>query len=583
MTDERQRSLDDRVAELENAVRSLEAKLEQRTVPPPTTQATPAPFTPQQQKAPPVRIKRKKREIPDQLKDVRYWFRVLGIGLLLLGTIFIFKYSEDEGRGIMALRVAIGAIMGLGLVGIGYRLRESEPHFSSILSGGGIGVWYITGFAAYQVFGLVPALPAFAFMTVVTILAFVLALRQNVVALSVVGALGGMGTPWLLYETDRALAGPVAYMCLVLAGAAAVYAKRQWKALLWTSAVIAGGAFIAIGARYYVDRGTTEDKVTLQLGLVFYWLVLAIVAMWTELRTGAGSTSEPEVANADATPTPTAALKKSVVDYGDIPMFVTAVPVYAAAMTAAIWWPNQNIGGWAALLTSIAYVLAWRRLEAVAGFSTHARAHLLAAVVLVTMGVTLLLDGNIMIVALAAEAAALHFLARRVPGPLLMICAHLIYFLIGFVVLGRVLGEDRVGKPIINGPALANLWVIVSGVAASLVMRTPRERFVYRYAAHGLFLFWVMRELYELPNGHGIVTVVWGLYAITLVIMGLRRGSRKLRVMGFITLFAAILKLLLVDLSEVKAIWRVILFSGFGVLLLWLSHWVQRLRKNEGD
>jgi len=574
MTDESNRSLNERVTELEETTRRLEAKLDQLTQ---TSTAT-AFGASQPTTARRATSKSRGPQIPEQLKDVQYWFRILGIGLLLLGTVFIFKYSEDEGRGIMMLRVAIGTAMGLGLVTIGYRLRHSERHFSSVLSGGGIGVWYITGFAAFQIFDLIPALPAFAFMTVVTVFAFLLAVRQNVVALSVIGALGGLGTPWLLYETDRALAGPVAYMCLVLVGAAAVYAKKRWKALLWTSAVAAGGAFIAIGDRYRVHQGATEEQITLQVGMAFYWLMFAIVAVFRELRSGALPQPEHDQVDATATQTPTPGLKKPFVDYGDIPMFVTAVPIYAVVMTASIWESNTDIGGWVSLLTSIVYAIAWRRLETMQGFTSLARAHLLAALVLVTMGVTLLLDGDIMLVTLAAEAAVLHALARQVPGRLMTIWAHLLYFMLGLVMLGR-LAEDRVGPPIINGDGLANLWVIVSGAAVSLVLSTSRERFTYRYAAHGLILLWVLRELFELPNGQGIVTVVWGLYALALVIAGLRGGSTKLRVVGLITLLVTVFKLVIVDLSEVKAIWRVLLFSGFGVLLLGLSHWVRRFGK----
>jgi uncharacterized membrane protein len=581
MTDDHNRSLDDRLTELEATVRRLETKLDHATRTPAAPAVAASPGIPARR----ARPKRSRLRVPEQLKDVGYWFRILGIGLLLLGTVFIFKYSEDEGRGMMTLRVAIGAVMGLALAAIGYRLRHSERHFSSVLSGGGIGVWYITGFAAFQIFDLIAALPAFAFMTIVTVLAFMLAVRQNVVALSIIGAVGGMGTPWLLYETDRALAGPVAYMCLVLAGAVAVYAKKRWKALLWSSAFVAGGAFIAIGARYYVDEGATGERITLQVGLAFYWLVFAIVAVFRELKLGVRSAPDPEPQQPDAATRPAAAqfARKPFAVYGDIPIFVTAIPVYAAVMTAAIWDPNTDIGGWVGLLAAIAYAFVWRRLEAIPGFLALARAHLLAALVLVTMGVTLLLDGDIMIVTLAAEAAALHLLAKQTPGRLMGIWAHFIYFIIGLVMLGRVLVENRVGSPIINGAALANLWVILSGAGVSWVLRTPTVRFVYRYVAHGLFLMWVMRELYQLPNGQGIVTVVWGLYALTLVVAGLRRGSTKLRVVGLITLFVTVFKLVVVDLSEVKAIWRVLLFSGFGVLLLGLSHWVKRFGKKASE
>jgi uncharacterized membrane protein len=570
MTDEGNVGLQERVTRLEENVRRLEATIKRFSK---TPASLPAGTPPYGMTRPGKPVPRGAR-IPEQLKDPRYWFRVLGIGLLLLGTVFIFKYSEDEGRGLMALRISIGMAMGGGLIGIGHRLRHSERHFSSVLYGGGIGVWYITGFAAFQLFALVPALPAFAFMTAVTVFAFMVALRHNVVALSVIAALGGLGTPWLLYETDRALAGPVAYMCLVLAGAMAVYARKGWKHLLWSSAGIAGVTFVAIGAQYYVDEGIKADRLTLQMGVAFYWLLFAMVAVYREVC----SPSDVGSAHAEV-PAPSA--KKLLVPGGDIPMFVTLVPIYGVGLAAGIWEPNLNVAGWMGLVAAIVYAAAWHRLERLRGRTALSQAHLLASIVLVTMSVTCLLDGEVLIATLATEAAALHVLAQRMPARLMPTWAHIVYALIGLSVLGRVMVDHHDGLPIINSHALANLWVIVSGAAASFVLKTPNERFTYRYAAHGLILLWVLRELHDLPNGQGIVTIVWGVYAIALVVAGLRVESAKLRSVGLITLFAVVLKLVAVDLSELKAIWRVLLFSGFGAVLLGLSHWVQRFGKSE--
>jgi len=545
------RSLEERVSALESTVARLEAAL---------ARPRGAPFSPGRPPAARGRARKPGRQVPPQLKDVRYWFRILGIGLLLLGTVFIFKYSHDESRTIMALRVAVGVAMGLGLIAIGYRMRHSEPHFGSVLSGGGIAIWYITGFAAFQLFDLVAVLPAFAFMTLVTLFAFALAIRQGVVALSVIGAIGGLGTPWLLYETDRALAGPVAYMCLVLAGTIAVYIRQHWKPLLWGSAAVAGGAFVALGAQYYVEEGLPHERMTLQIGLAVYWALYAIAPAWLEQR-------------APATIAGPGAKLKTI---GDIPMFVTLIAIYGVGMTMATWEPDLRIGGWVGVLGSLAYVAAWRRLDTVPERRPLATAHLLSALILLTAGFAALLDGEILLTTIAAEAAALHALAPRTRGRLLPLWAHLLFFAASFAVLGRLIVENTTGLPVFNAEALTNLWVIVSGTAVSFVMTSQRERLVYRYSAHGLILLWILRELHDLPNGQGVVSAVWGAYAIVLVIAGLKLNSSKLRVIGLATLVVTVLKLVIIDLSEIKTIWRVLLFSIFGVVLLALSHWAAR-------
>ena len=560
------RQLEERISQLEETVRRLEAQvasLSPRRGPAPPRPRGPAP----RRKAGPA--------VPDALKDARYWFRILGIGLLLLGVVFIFKYSAEESRAMMALRVTVGAVMGLALIAIGFLLRNSERHFASVLSGGGIGVWYITGFAAFQIFNLVGAAPAFAFMTAVTIFAFVLSLRQNVVALAVIGALGGLGTPWLLYETDRALIWPVLYMCLVLTGAIGVYARRGWKALSWSSALVAGGAFIAIGARYYVDEaGVTSDKLSLQIGLAFFWLIYAVVPAVRESRLRL-TAPEPE-AKAQLGKTKPLVL-------GDSEVFTTLIAIYGVGMTTATWEPNWRIGGWVGVATAVAYLLAWRWFEARPALTTIARAHLMGALILVTSGLSLLLDGEVLLFTLAAEAAAIHFLSRGIQGKLLPAWAHLMYLVLGTIALGRIAFDSTSGTPLVNSESLTNGWIIASALVASFTMRTNTERFSYRYMVHALALLWILRELHDIPNGQGIVSIIWGLYAIVLVVLGLKLPSTKLRVLGIITLVLTVLKLVLVDLEDVKAIWRVLLFSGFGAVLLYLSHWSQRYKGAGGS
>ncbi len=57
----------------------------------------------------------------------------------------------------------------------------------------------------------------------VTLLAFSLAVWRGRVALSLVGAVGGLGTSFLLYTGSGTLGGLLLYTCVVLAGTGAIY------------------------------------------------------------------------------------------------------------------------------------------------------------------------------------------------------------------------------------------------------------------------------------------------------------------------------------------------------------------------
>src|SRR5207253_1327905 len=138
--------------------------------------------------------------------------------------------------------------LGVALLTIGLYLYEDRPHFSQVLLGGGVGVFYITTYAAFAILDprLLDYPVAMSLMVATTALALSLAARQNAVVLSLIGTLGGLLTPFVLYTGDKNLPGLVGYTCVVLAGASAIYFYRGWHSLLWT-AVGGGWAVLGLG------------------------------------------------------------------------------------------------------------------------------------------------------------------------------------------------------------------------------------------------------------------------------------------------------------------------------------------------
>ncbi|MDP8940752.1 MAG: DUF2339 domain-containing protein [Actinomycetota bacterium] len=134
-----------------------------------------------------------------RLRGWEWWLNKIGIGLLLFGLAFLFKFSVDQGWLSPEVRVGFGLAVGASLIVTGLRVYEERRAFSQVLLGGGIGAFYTTGFAAYTLYALVPHALAFVFMVATTSLAFAFSIRQDQAALSMIGAAGGFGTPFLLY------------------------------------------------------------------------------------------------------------------------------------------------------------------------------------------------------------------------------------------------------------------------------------------------------------------------------------------------------------------------------------------------
>src|SRR5690606_27340859 len=81
---------------------------------------------------------------------------------------------------------------------VGWRLRGKRPAYAQLLQGGGIAGLYLTVFAAFKLYQLLPTGLAFALMLAIVLAAAVLAVGQNALSLAVIGTAGGFLTPILL-------------------------------------------------------------------------------------------------------------------------------------------------------------------------------------------------------------------------------------------------------------------------------------------------------------------------------------------------------------------------------------------------
>jgi len=496
------------------------------------------------------------------LRSGEWWLNKLGIGLLLFGVAFLFVYSVERGWIGPWMRVGIGAAIGTGLLAVGLRVYERRPAFSQVLLGGGVAAFYITGFAAFQLYSLLPYPVAFGCMVVVTLLAFSLSLRQDGVPLSLIGALGGLGTPFLLYTDSGSLGGLLLYTCLILAGMGAVYFRKGWVSLLGVS--FAGGWMVLLvgyaDAFFSFTGPSSGDRRVLQAGVAFAWLLFWLVPVVREILNAQDGRR------------------------ASTHLFVVSTALVSFGFTAAVWELGSFDLGWIALSVVALYALATlvlRRLEG--SFEDLSYTHTLVALLFLTLAAILMLRGDALLLTLAAEAAALHYIARRFSDKLVSAGAHLLFFtaaawLVVRLTAGMPEGYSGVAEPaVFNTRAVVDLLVIGLAFAVSPVVMPSGLSMVYRVAAHAAVLAWLWRELSPLQGGEAYVTVAWGVYAVGLLVAGLRLDRSAAVRGGMATLFLVAGKLFLVDLAEVEALWRVLLFVGFGVLFLSLSYYLQAL------
>ena len=126
--------------------------------------------------------------------------------------------------------------------------------------------------------------------------------------------------------------------------------------------------------------------------------------------------------------------------------------------------------------------------------------------------------------------------------------------------------------PLVNPASLADLFVIVVAAAISAIVEDRRAKHAYRFGAYVAFLLWFWRDLAPLDDGQAYVSIAWGAIAVALVVAGWRTDRDLVRQTGLATLGVVVLKMFAVDLSELDPLWRIVLFIGFGGLLLIVSY-----------
>ncbi|MFH0990825.1 MAG: DUF2339 domain-containing protein [bacterium] len=152
----------------------------------------------------------------------------IGALALVIGIGFFLKYAFDNNWISETVRVLIGAGIGLAVLLGGERAQKKGFEiFAQGLQGAGIAILYLSVYASFNYYHLVSQTVAFLFMAIVTVIAFVEALRYDSNAIGLLGWAGGYLTPILLSTGVVNDVGFLSYILVLTAGLLAVVMFRE--------------------------------------------------------------------------------------------------------------------------------------------------------------------------------------------------------------------------------------------------------------------------------------------------------------------------------------------------------------------
>jgi len=220
------------------------------------------------------------------------WEQFMGVKLaawlggfaLFLGSVFFVKLSIENNWIPPELRVALGFLLGIGLVVGGVMLsRKNYAVTAQTLCASGIVTLYAITFSCRSIyhFEFFGPLPTFGLMILITTTAFLLAVRMEAKVVAILGILGGFLTPILLSTGQDNPLGLFAYIALLDLGLVAVALHRRWHFLVPLG--VAGTIAMEIG---WAEKFLNNEKTltAMIVCLVFDALFLAAFAVARRLK-----------------------------------------------------------------------------------------------------------------------------------------------------------------------------------------------------------------------------------------------------------------------------------------------------------
>jgi uncharacterized membrane protein len=387
----------------------------------------------------------------------------VGVIVLFFGVGFLLKYAVEHNKFPIELRLIGTAIGALALLVIGWRLRAKRPGYALIIQGAGIGVLYLTVFAAAKLYQLLPLGFAFGVMVALVVLSGILAVLQDARALAAFGAAGGFLAPILVSTGSGNHVMLFSYYALLNAGIVGIGWFRAWRELNLLGFVFTFVVGTLWGHRYYQPDFFTSTEPFLILFFVFYVGIAVLFAHRQPLQL------------------------RGYVD-GAI---VFGVPVVGFGLQAVLVRPYEYALAMSALALSGLYIglaaALWRRQ--ITGMRLLTEAFLALGVVFGSLAIPLALDGNWTAAAWALEGAAIVWIGVRQERALARGFGLLLQFGAAFAFLshgsglgllprvhGLVAPAAEVSSPVLNATYLGAAIIALAGLTSAYVLSRARDR-----------------------------------------------------------------------------------------------------------
>ena len=373
----------------------------------------------------------------------------VGVVVLFFGIAFLLKYAYEHTHVPIELRLTGVCVAAIVLLIIGWRLRLKRPGYALALQGGGIGVFYLTVFAAFRLYHVLPPEAALVLLFFVAALSAALAVLQDAQSLAALGTSGGFLAPILASTGGGSHVMLFSYYAMLNFGIFGIAWFKAWRPLNVLGFAFTFGIGTLWGTHYYQPELFSSTEPFLVL---FFALYLAIPILFARRRT-------PEL--------------KSYVD-GTL---VFGTPLVAFGLQTQLTRNMEYGAAWSAVALSLVYLLIarWLFVRQRDNQRLLVEAFLALGVIFATLAIPLALDGRWTSATWALEGAAIVWTGVRQDRRLARAFGLFLQLAAGFAFL-FAFDRARGDVPVFNSFYLGCLFISVAGFFCNWYLERNRER-----------------------------------------------------------------------------------------------------------
>lgn len=506
------------------------------------------------------------------------WFASIGALALVMALGFLLRYAFVHNIITEPLRVLLGIGAGFICLVIGYYLRNKYADYAGIVAGAGLGLMYISAYAAHAAYNLVSYPTALTMIFVISVIGMVGSMRVRSSIFAIWALVGAYLTPLLLGSNASDIGYFLAYLTILNLYSVSTSVWYKWSSVTVTNLV---GTCLMFYSSAGLDKG---NELAASIFLVINFLVFFAASVVRYVKDRERLQEQDYVVSAGSA-------------------FIFYISLYIVL--------NETLSSYAlgvmTLIFALFYGITWYMVRATEQAPSYFRYESGAfALGFLTLAVPVAFDYSTVTLFWAVEAIIFGLIATRIGSSIAAFFSTALF--IG--VASRLIAIDRIMHGVnnvtsemfmLNKTFLSAVAVVIMMVVMIVLYNVNKNKFkdenvsifseakprshinILIFVSLGLVATMVSLEVSVFNKSTDLLPLLYMVLASIGVLLGIEYGSRSIRVVSYITAGIAVMNGYFMSYKVTTPFFneRIVLSLVYAGLLIVIAYAVYSARKNE--